>query len=242
MRIHGLHAAEIRESPYLQSPVPRNRVDGTVSNCQPRDGVCMLDPELFVMATDSYIVLREEETVETVFDSGESGEDAVVGLVVSPDADLGVLVGGEDEVVGEGDGFGGVGSGLDVESVEDGAGVTVVDIDFVVRCGVEEVVGDGEGSDRARGVWGERVDAVVGDGEGDRGLVLERGNGWKGLYGEVGFERGNGGVRYGGRGCFGNERGGCGGVVCMLLLFKEGDCGVVGGGGSVGRARTCLQP
>jgi len=156
------------------------------------------------MATDRYIVLREEETVETVFDGGESGEHAVVGLVVSPDADLGVLVGGEDEVVvGEGDGFGGVGSGLDVEGVEGGAGVAVVDVDFVVRCGVEEVVDDGEGSDRARGVWGERVEAVVGDGEGE-GLGLERGNGRECLYGEVGFERGSGGVRYGGRGCFGN--------------------------------------
>lgn len=161
------------------------------------------------MTTDGYIVLREEKTVETVFDCGKSGEDAVVGLVVSPDTDLGVLVGGEDEVVGEGDGFGRVGRGLNVECVEDGAGVAVIDVDFVVRCSVEKVVGDGEGSDRAKGMRGEGVDAVVGDGEGDRGLVLERGNGWEGLYGEVGLERGNGGVRYGGRECFGNERGGC---------------------------------
>jgi len=180
----------------------------------------MFDPEPFVMAADGYVVLREEETVETVFDGGESGEDAVVGLVVLPDSDLGVLVGGEDEVVGEGDGFGGVGGGLGVEGVEGGAGVAVVDVDFVVRCGVEEVVGDGKGGDGARGVRGERVEAVVGDGEGE-GLVLERGNGWEGLYGEVGFERGSGGVGDGGRGCFGNGGGGCRGVICMLLLFKE---------------------
>ena len=156
-----------------------------------------------------------------------------MGLVVLPDADLGVLVGGEDEVVGEGDGFGGVGGGLGVERVEGGAGVAIVDIDFVVRCGVEEVVGDGKGGDRARGVRGERVEAVVGDGEGE-GMVLERGNGWEGLYWEVGFERGSGD---GGRGCFGNGGGGCWGVVCMWLLFKEWDCGVVSGGGG---GRACV--
>lgn len=54
-----------------------------------------------------------------------------------PDADLAVLVGGEDHVIGEGDGFGGArGSGLGIEGVEIDTRVTIVDVDLVVSCGV----------------------------------------------------------------------------------------------------------
>jgi len=79
----------------------------------------------------------------------------MVGLVLFPYADLKVMVGGEGEVVKEGDGFGGVQCGFDVELVEGGASVPVIDVDFVVCWGVEEVVLDGKGGDRVTRVQGD---------------------------------------------------------------------------------------
>lgn len=110
-------------------------------------------------------------------------------LIVFPDADLAVLVSGENHVFGEGDGFGGArGSCFGVEGVEIGTRVTIVDVDLVLGCGVEEVVLESEGGNGARRVRCEGGETVVGDGEVVEALrreFLERRNGGECLYGVV---------------------------------------------------------
>lgn len=60
------------------------------------------------------VISRREEAVQPVFERGEGGEKTVAlgGGGYFPDADLAVLVGGEDFGGGEGDGLDGAGSGV----------------------------------------------------------------------------------------------------------------------------------
>lgn len=109
-------------------------------------------------------------------------------LIVFPDADFAVLVSGENHIFGESDGFSGAGSCLGVEGVEIGTRVTIVDVDLVFGCGVEEVVLESEGGDRARRVGCEGGETVVRDGEVveiARREFLQRRNGGECLYGVV---------------------------------------------------------
>lgn len=74
VRFDGLQATEIGSTPYLQALVPRNGVDQTVVDGEAGDGVGVLDPEPFLVTADGDVVLREGETVQTVVDGGETGQ------------------------------------------------------------------------------------------------------------------------------------------------------------------------
>lgn len=203
MRLNGLDAAEVGGPPYLQALVPRNRVDQTVVDGEASNGVSVLNPEPFLVATDVDVVAGENETAQTVVNGWESSQELVPFAGrrhAAPDSDLAVLVRGEDPAVAEGDGLDGAGRGATppVERIEvraAGWGGSIVDVDFVRGSGVEEVTVHGEAGD---GKWGlrttrsQRGRAGVRDGDvqGFGGELLEGRDRLQGLEGEVAVEAG----------------------------------------------------
>lgn len=59
-------------SPDFQTPIPRNRVNGTVVYGESGDGVSVLNPEEFLVTTDVDVILREYKSAKTVVDCRES--------------------------------------------------------------------------------------------------------------------------------------------------------------------------
>ena len=81
-------------------------------------------------------------------DNWEGGEETVSFWGSDePDANLAVLVGGEDFWVGEGDGLDEAWGGALVEGVDVGVMGEFEDVDEVEGCGVEEIAVDGEAGD-----------------------------------------------------------------------------------------------
>lgn len=77
------------------------------------------------------------------------------------------------------------------------AGSSIVDVDLVARCGVQKVAVHREAGDRERGPSGcESGEAEVGDREVEgveRGELLEGGERWQRLEGEIALEAATGG-------------------------------------------------
>lgn len=91
----------------------------------------VLNPELLLVAADVDVILGENESSQPIFERGERGDEFVLFLSGQfPDADFAVLMGGEDFAGAEGDRFD-EGGGGGVESVEEGVGDDLVDVDFV---------------------------------------------------------------------------------------------------------------
>lgn len=169
----GLEAPEVGP-PDLEGLVPGNGVEEAVVvvGVEAGDGVVVAEPELLLVAADLDVAAGEGEAAEAVGEGGEDGDETVGGFGggEGPDADPGVLVGGEDAggAGGEGDGLDGAGGGVvGVEGVEVGEGEGVVDVDEVAGGGVEEGAGEGEGGDgggESDEVGGRRVEHKVGGG------------------------------------------------------------------------------
>lgn len=91
------------------------------------------------------------------------------------------------------------------------AGSSIVDVDLVARCGVQKVAVHREAGDRERGLSGcESGEAEVGDGEVEgveRGELLEGGERWQSLEGEIALEAATGGVASTGTGKIGGAAG-----------------------------------
>lgn len=77
-RVDGLDAAEVGGAPYLEAPVPGDRVDEAVRDGEGGDGVRVLDPEPLPVAADEDVVGGEDEAAEAVVDGGKRREEAVV--------------------------------------------------------------------------------------------------------------------------------------------------------------------
>lgn len=85
------------------------------------------------MSTNFDVVLRQNESSQAIFKSGERGDELVLFLVIQfPNPDFAVLMGCEHLPVAKRNGFDGTCiSFFDVKRVEKGVVYDLVDVDFV---------------------------------------------------------------------------------------------------------------
>lgn len=62
MGFNGLQTTEIGRPPYFEALIPRNGADQIVTDGEARDGVCVLDPEQFLVTADFNVVLGKDGT------------------------------------------------------------------------------------------------------------------------------------------------------------------------------------
>ncbi|TKY69795.1 hypothetical protein E2542_SST06077 [Spatholobus suberectus] len=155
---YGLQTLEIRGSPDFECPVPRGRVkEGAVSGKRESgDGVHVMHPRALLVPPNLDVVLGGEELGEAVVERGERGCAFVIYCAPGfgfPDADFVVLVGGEQNIVGNDEGLDGrvAGCGDNVgvgRGGFEGEGVSAACSYFAAGGGaVEGLAVEGEGGD-----------------------------------------------------------------------------------------------
>lgn len=93
----------------------------------------MLNPQFLLVSPDFDVVVRQNESSETIFKSGKRGDELMLFLIIQfPGPDFTVLMGCEHLPVAKGDGFDGTRRNLlDIKRVEKGVVYDLVDVDFI---------------------------------------------------------------------------------------------------------------